>query len=253
MPRIRSVHPSLWTDEAFVSLSMPARLFYIGLWTEADDQGVFQWKPLSLKMRLLPADNVDAEVLLSELLENQLVTSYDIDGKGYGLVRNFTKFQRPKKPNAIHPLPPEFPTSSELVPHQFPTSGENPPQMEDGGGSKEKDTITPDGVIDAASRVMPDESLKDQIWGPCLRWLAKQSEKPPDKLRPLLGKWCKAHGEGAVLEAMQRAERQSPVDPVSWLAKALQANGGGSDADVLEMMREAAREADRRNGIESGS
>ena len=112
----------------------------------------------------------------------------------------------------------------------------------------ERRTLSPIGDNDAPGRVVaPEGSLKDQIWGPCLRWLAKQSEKPVDKLRPLLGKWCKVYGEGAVLEAMQRAERASPVDPVSWLTKALQANGAADgDAQVEEMLRQAAEEADRR-------
>ena len=85
---------------------------------------------------------------------------------------------------------------------------------------REEQNITPNGVMTPAASEVPEGTLKDQIWGPCLRWLAKQSEKPVDKLRPLLGKWCKVYGEGAVLEAMQRAERASPVDPVSWLTKA---------------------------------
>jgi hypothetical protein len=33
MPRIRSVHPGLFTDEAFVTVSMAARVLLIGVWT----------------------------------------------------------------------------------------------------------------------------------------------------------------------------------------------------------------------------
>ena len=39
MARIRSVHPGLWTDEAFVSASPMARLFCIGLWGGASKRG----------------------------------------------------------------------------------------------------------------------------------------------------------------------------------------------------------------------
>jgi hypothetical protein len=53
MARIRSVHPSLFTDEAWVSCSPLARVLYIGLLTDADDQGLFEWKPIQIKMRLL--------------------------------------------------------------------------------------------------------------------------------------------------------------------------------------------------------
>jgi hypothetical protein len=163
MGRIRSIHPGLWTDEAFVSVSMTARLLAIGIWNECDDQGAFEWKPLQLKMRLLPADNADVAALLEELRSAGLIQPYTVGDRRYGAVRNFGKFQRPKKPNSVHPMPAEMktyarserqdsepgddeapsvanqsPTSSEPVPNQFPTSGEIPPQMEDGGGRREE-------------------------------------------------------------------------------------------------------------------
>lgn len=145
MARIRSVHPGLFTDEAFVSCSPLARLLLIGLWTEADDQGVFEWKPVTLKMRVLPIDNVEVDGLLEELALLNVVRSYEHDGRKYGAVRNFRKYQRPKKPNAIHFIPSEFRTyvglsddSSEPEPVKdktIPQKGEITPQMEDGGGS----------------------------------------------------------------------------------------------------------------------
>lgn len=170
MARIRSVHPGLFTDEAFVSCSPMARLLLIGLWTEADDQGVFEWKPLTLKMRLLPADNADAAELLDEVATNGIVQRFEVDGKAYGAIRNFRKYQRPKKPNEVHPLPPEFRTyvglmdqSSEPVPHQSPTKGEKSPQMEDGGGRmKEKNPPTP---LSRGERLPADWTLPDD-------WLA---------------------------------------------------------------------------------
>ncbi|WP_337902405.1 hypothetical protein, partial [Mesomycoplasma ovipneumoniae] len=81
MSRIRSVHPGLWTDEAFVSLSGFARLLLIGVWTECDDKGVFAWSQLQLKMRILPADNVDTGELLAELIASGCVRKYEIGGK----------------------------------------------------------------------------------------------------------------------------------------------------------------------------
>jgi hypothetical protein len=80
-----------------------ARLFFMGLWNECDDYGSFEWAPLKLKMRLLPGDNADAGELLAELTEAGSVMRYEVGGKSYGAVRNFCQFQRPKKPNAVHP------------------------------------------------------------------------------------------------------------------------------------------------------
>lgn len=148
MARIRSVHPGLFTDEAWVSCSAMARVLVIGLWTEADDQGVFEWKPLQIKMRLLPADAADVAALLEEIAGNGLIARFEVAGKAFGAIRNFRKYQRPKKPNAVHPLPNEFrpfvaiddvsstsePDEEEPVPNQSPTGTEKSPQMEDGGG-----------------------------------------------------------------------------------------------------------------------
>lgn len=165
MARIRSVHPGLFTDEAFMEASPHARLLLIGLWTEADDQGVFEWKPLTLKARILPVDAVDIPVLLAELEALNFIRGYEHNGRRYGAVRNFRRYQRPKKPNAAHFIPAELrtyvaldeessePTDDETPPsppkseptrvdpppvrNQFSTGGEKSPQMEDGGRRKE--------------------------------------------------------------------------------------------------------------------
>ena len=146
MARIRSVHPGLWTDEAFIELSAHARVLLIGIWTECFDDGVFEWKPKRLKVRVLPADtDIDIDALLAELVEHECVQEFDADGRRYGLVRNFCKFQRPKKPSESGVLPNQFrtyvglepvelPTSSEPVPNQFGTVTEFPPQK---GGREE--------------------------------------------------------------------------------------------------------------------
>lgn len=97
------MHPGLFTDESYVALSFPARTFLTGLWTECDDYGCFEWKPLRLKMRVLPADNIDIEELLSELESHHWIMRYESDGRAYGAVRNFCRFQRPQKPTRFCP------------------------------------------------------------------------------------------------------------------------------------------------------
>lgn len=146
MARIRSIHPGLWTDEAFMSLSAHGRLLLMGIWTEAFDDGVFEWKPLTLKARIFPVDDVDVSELLEQLAACGVVARDANHPKKPGLIRNFQRFQRPKKPNSSGMLSDEWRTfvgasaaGSEPVTDHSSTGTENLPQMEDGGGSGEKE------------------------------------------------------------------------------------------------------------------
>jgi hypothetical protein len=137
MSRIRSIHPGIWTDEAFMEASPVARLLLFGLWNEAWDDGVFEWKPLTIKARIFPVDVLDVAALLGELERLSFVCRFKANGKEYGAIRNFQKYQRPKKPNSSGVLPNSLCSwvkSSEPVPNQYGTSGEEPAQMEDGEG-----------------------------------------------------------------------------------------------------------------------
>lgn len=165
MARIRSVHPSLFTDEAWVSCSPLARILYIGLWTDADDQGLFEWKPLQIKMRLLPGDGVNTGELLDELTAVDLVKPYEVDGKRFGAIRDFRKFQRPQKPNAVHPITENIAeyvclsaTDEKPVADQSRTTTRKPKQMEDVGEGveeKEESPLPPKGEKKARRRSVP--------------------------------------------------------------------------------------------------
>ena len=108
MARIRSVHPGLFTDADFVGLSDAAQIFFIGLWTEADDYGAFEWKPITLKMKLRGACTYPVEPLLEELRVAGRVAQYENDGRQYGVIRNFCRFQRPRFPKSTHFIPANF-------------------------------------------------------------------------------------------------------------------------------------------------
>lgn len=105
MARIRSVHPGLATDARFVVLSDAAQIFYVLLLTAADDAGVFRWEPLELRMQLRPGSANPVEPLLDELAAGNFVRRFEADGHAYGAVRNFRRFQSPKRPTRRFPLP----------------------------------------------------------------------------------------------------------------------------------------------------
>ena len=163
MSRIRSIHPGLWTDEAFVTLTPVARLFLIGLWNECDDRGIFQWSPLQLKMRILPLEGVQPEKLLFELVEAGFVLSYIIAGKQFGAVKNFMKFQHPKKPRFIFPVTDDvchFVSDGESVPNEFPTGSEPVPIGEEGKGEEGKGELSPNGDSASGDALTLDELVE---------------------------------------------------------------------------------------------
>ena len=104
MSRIRSLHPSQWTDGEFAQCSLAARLLLLGLRNEADDHGIFEWRPLSLKLRILPLDDLDVDELLAELAGRGLIASYDVDGERYGVCLSW--HQQPQHPSYRYPQPP---------------------------------------------------------------------------------------------------------------------------------------------------
>jgi hypothetical protein len=105
MARIRSIHPGLFTDEAFMELSMAARVLLPGLWVEAWDDGVIEWRTKRIKARLFPCDNIDVDALLAELVSQDMIRKFEAGGMKYAAIKNFRKWQRPEKPNSSNVLP----------------------------------------------------------------------------------------------------------------------------------------------------
>lgn len=219
MSRIRSTHPGLWTDEAFVTLSPFARLFFMGLWNECDDFGSFEWAPLKLKMRLAPADNVDGATLLTEIEAAACIMAYEVAGKRYGAVRNFCQYQRPKKPTSVHPQTEAVRQwvntearstrdGSEVVGKELPTDGEKSRQRKEGGGSGSS-------VAKATAQIVPIADPEKVMFDQGIRYLATCGVSE-GRARSQIGKW-KRHGSGAVIEALGAAQRLGITDPMGWI------------------------------------
>ena len=86
----------------------------------------------------------------------------------------------------------------------------------------EPKTESPDGDSSAPlGAPAPVLDLKSRIFGPALDWLAQQSGRPKDKLRSMVGRWCRDYGDGQVLEAFAQAARCGPIEPVAWIEQTL--------------------------------
>lgn len=194
MARIRSIHPGMMTDEDYMALSFAARICLAGVWMEADDHGVFEWKPLTLKARIFPADNVDMAALLAELQTHSWIKQFPHEGKTFGVCKNFRKWQRPKKPHYAHPFPDEFveytglkQVGSEPVPHQFPTASPIPPQMEDVGCRKEEESTSAHAALDDQHEAEAVKAYNDVAaelgWPKCSKINASRKTKLRARLR----------------------------------------------------------------------
>lgn len=219
MARIRSVHPGFFTDDEIATLGDSATLFLIGLWTQADDQGIFEWKPAQLRIRLRPCKDGPVETLLSELEAANRIRQFELDGRKLGAIRNFRRYQRPKTPNALFVIGDEIrsyvglePVISEVMadkPASVPRSAEQPPQRKEGGGksSSEAKASGADGADFDVERVLFDHG----------RRYLESCGVAEKQARALLGKWRKALGDGPLIDALGDAKRDNIIEIVAWM------------------------------------
>jgi hypothetical protein len=111
--RIRSIKPEFWSDERLARLPILTRLFYIGLWNEADDAGRFIASPRRLLGVIFPFDEGLTEGSVSDslnLLEGSgRIVLYSVNGTPYGEIVHFLRHQvinRPSKSRIPAPTAP---------------------------------------------------------------------------------------------------------------------------------------------------
>jgi hypothetical protein len=112
MPRIRTLKPECWADEEFEGLSRDARLLFVGLVTQADDEGRQKAHPALLKGAIYPYDldlGLDEiEAWLGELQRARLVLRYEVEGRAFLHLRGWHKNQRIDRPQESKlPAPPD--------------------------------------------------------------------------------------------------------------------------------------------------
>lgn len=96
MPRIRTIKPEFWEDEHIAQLPAACRLFYIGCWNYADDQGVFKAHPIYLKSRIFPYDDIDQDEILDylqKLEEHKMIIRFSHERDDYYVIRRFSQHQ----------------------------------------------------------------------------------------------------------------------------------------------------------------
>ncbi len=101
MARKRMIDPSFWTDEKLGECSIQERLLFMGLISNADDEGYGRANPKLLKSLIFPYDDLrasDLEKWLSHLGGLNIVVLYKYEEQTYYYLPNFLKHQTINKP-----------------------------------------------------------------------------------------------------------------------------------------------------------
>lgn len=151
MARIRTVKPDLFRHEelfeAETEADLPLRLAYIGLFTVADREGRFKWRPRQLKLDVLPYDDIDFSRVLDALATRGFIQKYTVNGEIYGLITSFTTHQVINNRESESTIPdiglsdhlgPENTDTTSRVPHASATR-HNPAQVEKEGKGREEE------------------------------------------------------------------------------------------------------------------
>ena len=96
MARKRMIDPNFWSDEKLGECSIQERLLFMGLISNADDEGYGRANPKLLKSLIFPYDEFkssDIEKWISHLDEINIVTLFKYDNQTYYFLPNFLKHQ----------------------------------------------------------------------------------------------------------------------------------------------------------------
>lgn len=107
MARSRNIKPGFFQNEDLQELDFATRLFFIGLWTEADKEGRLEDRPKKLKNALFPADDVEVEQMLDGLAAYGFISRYERAGKKIIQIVKWAKHQNPHRREAPSALPAE--------------------------------------------------------------------------------------------------------------------------------------------------
>jgi hypothetical protein len=127
MGRIRSIYPDTCVSETMAALTDRQERTFFRLLTECDDAGRCTSNSRLLKGAIYPLVDAITPAKIQEDLEalaaRRLIRLYQVDGKGYLVVRSWDEFQHPKNPSAPrYPDPPQDePPSTPGLPQDSPT------------------------------------------------------------------------------------------------------------------------------------
>lgn len=219
MARIRTVKPEFFRHadlyEAEKETGLPLRLAFAGLWTAADREGRFKWKPRELKLDCLPHDEVDFSRVLDALSTRGWVVRYAVNGIEYGAIPTWGTHQviNNREKASEFPAPNENNTlTREARVNDASTTPLVQVQVEGKGREGEKEY----SEAIASGAVAPDLSI------PQREYFLRGREVLGNKSGAMIANLLKAKGKNVALAraALEEAsQKQSPIEYIAAICR----------------------------------
>lgn len=112
MARKRMISPEIWESSSFSKLTDFAKLIFIGLISNADDEGKGKANPGYIRSKLFPNDEerrvTDIKKALSDIALTMSITFYEVNGDSLYRLTNWERWQRIDRPTpSKFPDPPQ--------------------------------------------------------------------------------------------------------------------------------------------------
>ena len=107
MSRTRLINPEFFLHEGLGKCSPHARLLFISLWTQADREGRLRWIPLRIHGQTFPHEpELFIDALAEELQQAGVFVCYQVEGRLYGFLPGFKRWQSPHRNETQSRVPP---------------------------------------------------------------------------------------------------------------------------------------------------
>ncbi len=256
MPRRRMLDPDFWNDSRVKRLSPTERLLFIGMVSQADDDGRLLADPAFLRSKIFPYDDFTLEDITSmrdHILEtNPNLQLYQNTGEDYLYFRKWPRYQKPSHPQPSKlPKPPELQETvqepvQEPAPEQDqPETGAIPSQVRSGQSSLGKVRVGQVRAVqeDFTEFLSSEKDLTDFLTTTLTKYLPRGPTAAVDVLYKL---WEQAMGQAmpqVIFELTFAAVRKYPVPVLARsYAKLVKYKGGktGSWKYLDKILKEQA-------------
>lgn len=190
------ISPEIWDNQSFGELSLLAKILFIGMISQADDDGKGVLSAQLLKSRILPFDELriadvdkalneigrnvsvaksaDTEKALNERGHKMSVVFYEVEGKRYYLFENWCKWQTINRP----------------IPSKLP----NPPFADGEGGGVRSHEVFNDNSMSTHEQLNEYSCAKEDIKEKKGNYTAYTSAQGETEIATALSSFCNKYG-----------------------------------------------------------